>query len=58
MSTANAYIKVSKDDTRIGIHSAAQPLSGRSSVGETFAVHGHGRGGYVREEKTEGSSGK
>jgi hypothetical protein len=45
--------KKSIDETRLGEYASAQPLSGRTSVGETFAVNGHGRGGVVREEKTE-----
>ncbi len=32
-----------------------QPVSGVTVVGETFAVNGLGRGGYVRTEKTETS---
>lgn len=39
--------------TRIGEHAAMQPVSGIKSVNETFAVHGLGRGGFVRHEDTE-----
>jgi hypothetical protein len=48
-----ASLNKKNDDTRLGEHSAVQPISGRTRVDETFAVHGLGRGGYVREEKTE-----
>ncbi|HEU0118603.1 MAG TPA: hypothetical protein VFR09_08215 [Alphaproteobacteria bacterium] len=41
------------NEPRIGDVAATQPLSGTSSVEETFAVNGHGRGAYVRTEKTD-----
>jgi len=43
-------------EIRIGEASAQQPLSGKTHVDETFAVNGIGRGGYVREEKTDKSN--
>ena len=48
--------KESIDETRIGDCAAMQPLSGIVRVDETTAVNGHGRGGFVREEKA-GKSG-
>jgi len=47
--------KSSTDETRIGEFAAMQPLSGISHVDETTAVNGHGRGAFVREEKTSKS---
>ena len=47
--------KPSIDEARIGIYAPSQPLSGVTLVGETAAVYGMGRGGYVRTEKTEES---
>jgi hypothetical protein len=44
--------KVSEDGTRLGEFAALQPISGVKRVDETFAVNGHGRGGYVRMEET------
>lgn len=41
------------NETRLGDYSAMQPLSGIARVDETTAVNGLGRGGFVREEKTE-----
>ena len=39
------------DETRLGECSPLQPLSGVTSVTQTFAVNGLGRGGYVRLEE-------
>ena len=52
-ATVPASGKPSIDEARIGDSSPLQPLSGVTLVGETFAVNGLGRGGYVRTEKTE-----
>jgi hypothetical protein len=46
------------DETRIGEHAAMQPLSGVIVVGETFAVNGTGRGGFVRKEEAEQNKNK
>jgi hypothetical protein len=46
-------VKPSVDESRIGECAPMQPVSGIMVVGETFAVNGMGRGGYVRTEKTE-----
>jgi hypothetical protein len=51
--SSQATKEPSKDTTRIGEAAANQPLSGVSSVKETFAVSGLGRGGYVRGEDAE-----
>jgi len=51
--TAPAQKKPSVDETRIGDFAATQPLSGRSSVDESGAVRGLGRGGFVRKEEAD-----
>jgi hypothetical protein len=39
--------------TRIGDAEAAQPVSGLDHIDATKAVHGMGRGAYVREDETK-----
>ncbi|MGE3622675.1 MAG: hypothetical protein AB7H77_02200 [Bdellovibrionales bacterium] len=51
MSTP-AVKKNNNDSTRLGEHSATQPLSGIAHVNETYAVNGLGRGAFVRREET------
>ncbi len=41
------------NEPRIGEMAAMQPLSGITSVNETFAVNGLGHAGYVRREENE-----
>ena len=44
---------IARDEPHLGEHAACQPLSGRANVTEAFAVHGAGRGGYVRQEESD-----
>jgi hypothetical protein len=46
------------DPTKLGECAAVQPLSGVTSVDETFAVNGLGRGGYVRKEENAKTKGR
>jgi hypothetical protein len=56
--SASAPSKDSVDPTRLGIYAPTQPVSGITSVNETFAVNGMGRGAYVRMEKTDQTADK